>query len=307
VSFIPGDDGGSAVTGYQVSLDDGATWAAMAPTGSPLTATVVALTQGGSYQLTVRAVNSVGTGSASSMLTVTTLPAALAAPTAAAGTSSATVSWMASADPTVTGYTVTANPGPATCVSLSIRHTTCVIGATADIATTYTVVADSPAGDSAVSPPSAPTTATSPIVPADAPTNAPTTLTTTHGVLTDVSRSEQITLIGTGFAHDSTVTVVLYSSPVVLGTLLTDGNGDFSLPITVPADLDTGAHNFVAFGVDPAGLESPSRMPVTLPGAIAATTSTTSLPMTGVPLRSLLLWAVLCLGLGTVVTRSRRA
>jgi hypothetical protein len=134
-------------------------------------------------------------------------------------------------------------------------------------------------------------------------------LTTTHGVLTRIAASEQITLIGTGFAHFSTVTVALYSSPDVLGTLLTDGNGDFTLSVTVPLDLEAGAHNFVAFGVDPAGVESPSRMPVTLANstiAVAITATTRPLAATGAPLSWLMLWVALCTGLGTAVTIAGR-
>ena len=53
-------DGGDAITGYQVSTDDGATWSALA--GDHV---VTGLTDGTTYAVRVRAVNSVGTGPAS--------------------------------------------------------------------------------------------------------------------------------------------------------------------------------------------------------------------------------------------------
>src|SRR5262249_48780895 len=149
------------------------------------------------YPLSVRAINTVGAGGATAT-TFTTRPAAVTAPSAAAGTSSTTVSWPQSASATVTGYTVYAHPGPATCATTSISDAPCVTGAPAGTAYPSPVVAHSPSGDSAASPPPTPVPPTPPVVPATAPTNAPTTLSTTDGVLASVEPAQQITLVGTG-------------------------------------------------------------------------------------------------------------
>lgn len=58
----PGDNGGATVTGYQYRLDGG-TWTTVAATSSPLT--ITGLTNGITYAVQIRAVNSVGGGAAS--------------------------------------------------------------------------------------------------------------------------------------------------------------------------------------------------------------------------------------------------
>lgn len=72
----PTDDGGLAVSGYQVSTDGGANWADVATTGSsPFTVTVTGLTDGTTYPVSVRAVNAEGDSPASDCLDVTPAPA----------------------------------------------------------------------------------------------------------------------------------------------------------------------------------------------------------------------------------------
>ena len=73
------------------------------------TVTANALTPGTTYQLRLRATNSVGTCDPATV-TATTLPTPVAKPTAIAGTTSATVTWTQSPTTTGTGYTVRATP-----------------------------------------------------------------------------------------------------------------------------------------------------------------------------------------------------
>jgi large repetitive protein len=74
VSFtVPARSGTSAITGYEVSTDGGATWHPLATTGSgsTRTATLTDLSNGTRYPLQVRAVNDSGSGAASSTADVT--------------------------------------------------------------------------------------------------------------------------------------------------------------------------------------------------------------------------------------------
>jgi YVTN family beta-propeller protein len=62
-------DGGSPITGYQVSTDDGQSWTRLDTHGSDtLTATVTRLRNGDSYTIEVRAVNAAGAGAVSAAL-----------------------------------------------------------------------------------------------------------------------------------------------------------------------------------------------------------------------------------------------
>ncbi|WP_433211891.1 beta strand repeat-containing protein [Dactylosporangium sp. CS-047395] len=303
VSFADPANGGSPITGYEVSTDGGQTW-------NPLDAdrTIPGLTPETSYQVQVRAINAAGTGPASTSAALSTVPVAPAAPTATAGTASVVVTWTQASSSTVTGYTVYAHPGPATCTTNARTATSCVIGAVSGTSYTYTVVAHAPSGDSADSLASTPVTAANPEVPPAAPTAAPTTLTTTEGTLSKVSPSQQITIVGTGFAPYSTATVVLYSSPVVLGTATTDANGSFTKQVTIPASIPAGSHNLVASGVDSNGNTHQLRMPVTTAAASTPSSGSGGLPVTGASVTVLAIWAglVTAAGVGLVAFGARR-
>lgn len=71
VSFTAGADGGSPLTNYEVSLDNGASYTAMSPaqTTSPLILT--GLTNGTTYLIKIRAVNAVGAGAPSATVSGT--------------------------------------------------------------------------------------------------------------------------------------------------------------------------------------------------------------------------------------------
>jgi titin len=197
--------------------------------------------------------------------TVTVPPGVPSQVNATAGVSSITASWSAPSGPgQVTGYTAIASPGPATCSTTGA--TSCVMGGTAGVTYTVTVIATSADGESSPSGQSGPVTPTAPQPPAQPPVTD-LTLTTDKGLITTAAPGQLIVFIGTGFAPYSTVTITVYSEPTVLGTVVTDGNGDFRKPITVPPDLAAGAHTAVAQGVAPDGTPRAMNLDITVAAA----------------------------------------
>jgi DNA-binding beta-propeller fold protein YncE len=71
ISFTAGSDGGSAITNYKYSTDNGATWTAFSPAVTSSPVTIGGLTNGTTYNIKLRAVNSVGDGSVSDAVSVT--------------------------------------------------------------------------------------------------------------------------------------------------------------------------------------------------------------------------------------------
>jgi hypothetical protein len=57
-----------------------------------------------------------------------------------------------------------------------------------------------------------------------------------------------ITVSGDGFAPGATLTVELHSDPVLLATVVADGNGAYSAVVTIPADTAPGPHQIVVSG-----------------------------------------------------------
>jgi len=68
----PSNNGGSAITNYEFSTN-GSTWTALSPPDTTSPITVTGLSAGTSYTIYLRAVNSIGSGTSSSGLAVTTL------------------------------------------------------------------------------------------------------------------------------------------------------------------------------------------------------------------------------------------
>ena len=150
----PAANGGPPVTGYTATAIPGSASCTTAAT----TCTIVGLTNGTAYTVTVVARNSIGAGPASSPPVPVTPQPAPAAPTgvsATAGDATATVTWTAPApngSAAVTGYTATASPGGASCATTTA--TTCTItGLVNSTAYTVTVVAANGFGNGPASAP----------------------------------------------------------------------------------------------------------------------------------------------------------
>lgn len=61
-----------------------------------------------------------------------------------------------------------------------------------------------------------------------------------------IARGQQAAVSGAGFGPGEQVTVILYSSPVVLASATTGADGTLSTRVTIPADTALGAHEVVA-------------------------------------------------------------
>ena len=97
IAFTAGSSNGAAISNYQYSTDDGATWTARSPSSDASPIDITGLTNGTTYPIKLRAINSQGTGAASSAVSVTPA-AAPAAPTGLAATpgdGSATIAFTA--------------------------------------------------------------------------------------------------------------------------------------------------------------------------------------------------------------------
>jgi titin len=118
LSFTPGATGGSPVTNYQYSLDNGATWRTPTPAVLTSPVTVAGLANGRAYQVRLRAVNAKGPGAATAAVTVTpavpvTTPGAPTNLTATAANARATISFTPgpTGNTSVTNYQVSFDNG----------------------------------------------------------------------------------------------------------------------------------------------------------------------------------------------------
>jgi hypothetical protein len=114
ISFAaPASTGGSSITRYEYSLDGGSTWRRGT---TSRTITVSSLTNGTTYQVSVRAVNAAGNGPASSPAAGVprTTPGAPTSIVVTPGNGQLTISWIApvsNGGSAITGYQVSTNGG----------------------------------------------------------------------------------------------------------------------------------------------------------------------------------------------------
>jgi hypothetical protein len=266
----------SAVPGSRTITLSGGTVGAAA---NCLTSVRVVAASGGSYAIGASAATGLvglANGVGSSGITVSGPVGTPGAPTSVAATaddSSVVVTWAPPASgAAVTKYRVTASPGSASCETTGL---TCVLGGVAGTRYTVSVVALG-AGD--VAGPAATaesdTVGTPDVAPA--PPTTPFRLTTTDGAITRAETGQDVTVLGNGFLPFSTATVVIYSTPTVLGTVTTNGAGAFSKQVTIPATLPAGAHTLVAYGMDTSGNPRSMTLAITVAAASSGSGSGTS-------------------------------
>jgi hypothetical protein len=116
LGFTAPADNGATISGYEVSVNGSWTELTTSTNGSTVTGTVTGLTNGTSYSLRVRAINSAGNGNASNAVTVVPAPAAPGTVqdlTATRGGHSATLTFTAPSDngTAIQRYEYTTNAG----------------------------------------------------------------------------------------------------------------------------------------------------------------------------------------------------
>ena len=147
----PASNGGAAITGYTATASPGG---ATCSTTGALTCDVTGLTNGTSYTFTVLATNWAGDSTAStpsSSVIPSTLPGGPTNVQLTAGVGQVEVSWSAPSDDggsPITGYTVTASPGGATCSTTGALNCT-VTGLTNGQRYSFEVVATNAHGSRA--------------------------------------------------------------------------------------------------------------------------------------------------------------
>jgi len=132
IAFTAGADNGAAITNYEYSVNNGTSWTTRNPASAGSPVSITGLTNGTSYQVKLRAVNSAGTGAASDAVSVTpvapVVPPAPPAKPAVVWSSSANAKSVTALITPVAGvsYTLTAKSGTTTktgaCKNVTIKQ-----------------------------------------------------------------------------------------------------------------------------------------------------------------------------------------
>jgi titin len=320
VSWTPNGTGGAPIQGYLVTVLRAGQQDAVACTGQMGSGDNSALYTGSScsftgvpgaeYSVSVKAKNSVGTSAIAG--TDTDDVPALAGPDGLEATpddGSATVTWTPITPPTgITGYVVTytkeggqPQTAPVQGAGTGTHTLTGLQNGATYAVTVKAVLSDGVAMDAEAVDvtPSAP-----PAIPQDGPPEPDGTLSAPPGATTP-DPGESITISGTGFAPNSEVTIVIYSSPQTLGTVVTDQAGAFSRAITIPPNL-SGSHTITSMGIDPDGAARVLALNVTVTGTTGGTGGggggsgggSGGLAITGAPIVTILLTGILLIAAG---------
>ncbi|HEY3924872.1 MAG TPA: fibronectin type III domain-containing protein [Acidothermaceae bacterium] len=255
VSWAAPAANGSPITSYTVTSSPGT----IVVTSGTTSALVTGLTDGTPYTFTVTATNGVGPGpssSPSSPVTPQPAPTAPDAPTIVSATSGNTeviVTWTAPADggSAITGYTVTASPGPGTATTAGATSAA-VAGLTNGTPYTFTVTATNSIGTSVPSDPSA-AVMPAPTVPA-APTGANAVAGDGQATVswTDPNNDGGSAITGYTVTTSPGGTTTHATDTPVLIAGLTDGTS-YTFTITATNSVGPSAESAASAAVIPAG------------------------------------------------------
>ena len=142
-----------------------------------------------------------------------------------------------------------------------------------------------------------------PTVPAAVPTKNGD-LTLPAGANSTVAPGKTMTISGSGYAPNSTITLAIYSTPQVLTTVVTDASGNFTATVTVPAGLEAGSHTLVASGVDSSGNVRYVNLAVTVSSS-GAQDATLAYTGADIALPSIVGLSAVSLGGGLILVRRR--
>ena len=264
----PAFNGGSGIINYvvQYELTIGGTWSTFAQgTSTATSTTVTGLTNGTSYNFEISAVNAVGQGSPSNIVSATpiTIPGAPTSVIAARGNTQATVSFTAPSSTggsPITGYTVTSDPDGKIGVGASSPIT--VSGLTNGTSYTFTVTATNAAG---TGPTSTPSNAVTPATVPDAPTSPSAT-----------AGNAQATVSFTAPTNNGGSAITSYTATSNPGNITGTAS---SSPITVSGLTNGTAYTFTVTATNDVGTSSPSVTsnavtPVTVPDAPTSASAT---------------------------------
>jgi titin len=308
-----GDDNTEWADTWEYSLNNGA-WTATTPDWSSGYGffEVNALTNGTTYAVRVRGVSSTPTnGAASAPMNGTPYKpiGAPGTPTVVAGPSSLKVTWTA---PTTQGtypfskYVVLIpvshgeSGGPESVCETTTTECTFAVKAGVDYPV-WVLAVDDQGHDGLEAGPVNSGVVPAPAVPATVPVKNGD-LTQPAGASSTVAAGKTLTLSGSGYAPNSTVTLAIYSTPQVLTTVVTDASGNFTATVTVPAGLEAGTHTLVASGVDSSGNVRYVNLEVTVSAGGTAKLAYTGADVLVPALGGL---AAVALGAGLIVVRRR--
>lgn len=161
----------------------------------------------------------------------------------------ALVSWPAVDGATSYKVVLTQGTNTVTCTTdtLSCAFVNLTAGSVSATVTARNADGDSPASAAATGtvsastpPPATPPANSGGSVVDSAPASAP-------------AGGEAITVVLSGFAPGSLVNLYVYSSPILLGSAIADGNGVATFSVKIPAGLSAGTHTLVGSGINSAG------------------------------------------------------
>jgi hypothetical protein len=313
----PTSDGGSAITRYEYSLDNGANWIAFSSVTTSTPQRITGLTTGVSYDVLIRAVNAAGAGPATLALSATfvSAPAAPSGVTGVAGDSGVALAWTA---PTMTGgralvsYTATASPGGASCTVLPPITTCDITGLTNGVNYTFTVTATNTIGTGA---PSLATAAMKPVSPAVSNVTFEIVIAVVVG---DPVAGGSTEFTSTGLEPSSPWELVVRSTPRVLASGTAGAAGTIMGNAVIPPGLEAGWHSLTLSGRNYLGHQASSTTWFEINAAgeligasgidpsLASAAERNRLAQTGLATREIALLAFALMTLGFVLTRRRR-